>query len=319
MKFIRKILTLISLSLPLVHAMEVKVIGNTVVMSGAVAGDEYSKVKDAFLATPGINLIILRNSYGGDAKTGYLVGEFFRERGMRTAVSGYCISSCSRMFLGGKQRLFTNDYPDEKTYIGFHGHYDKNHKLDTRSVSNLGLYSWILKYSDGKADEALVERWVNIEHANGMVAFMHPDAALKLKNSTFFCLGTEQARPAGCEPLANVSAMDLGVVTEILRIASPDQNTLPEKQRAKKYPTSDYALISDITKVPLELPLGLENYRKFLMAPTPKAFAVSSNKKAWAWNSGLENVNELALQRCEERAKQSCVLYAVDEFVVFKP
>ena len=32
---------------------------------------------------------------------------------MRTAVSGYCYSSCSRMFLGGSARYFTDDYMPE--------------------------------------------------------------------------------------------------------------------------------------------------------------------------------------------------------------
>ena len=299
------------------HAMEVKVSGNVLIMSGPVVGDEYEKVKNAFMTNPSIDLAILRNSHGGDAKTGYRVGELFRERGISTAVSGFCISSCSRMFLGGKRRLFTDDYPAQRTYIGFHGHYNNN-KLNSQSVNALGLYDWILKYSDGKADEALVKRWINIESASGMVAFMHPDLALKQNYSTFFCEGTEQVRPLGCEPLKETNAIDRGIATETLRIASPDQNTLPEKLRAKEFPASGYAQLSDVSKVPLVTTMGIENYKKFLESNSPKAFAVSHSKQVWAWNSGNENANELALQRCADRAKETCFLYAVDELVVFK-
>ena len=302
---------------PNLHAMEVKVIGNTLIMSGPVVGDEYAKVKYAFMTNPSIDLAILRNSHGGDAKTGYRVGEFFRERGITTAVSGFCISSCSRMFLGGKRRLFTDDYPAQRTYIGFHGHYNNNN-LNSQSVNALGLYDWILKYSDGKADEALVKRWINIERASGMVAFMHPDLALKQNYSTFFCEGTEQVRPIGCEPLKETNAIDRGIATETLLIASPDQNTLPEKLRAKEFPASGYAQLSDVSKVPLVPAAGIENYKKFLTSNSPKAFAVSYSKQVWAWNAGNENANELALQRCADRAKETCFLYAVDELVVFK-
>ena len=221
------------------------------------------------------------------------------------------------MFLGGKRRLFTDDYPIQKTYIGFHGHYN-NGKLNSQSVYSLGLYEWILKFSDGKADEALVKRWINIERASGMVAFMHPDLALKLNHSVFFCEGTEQVRPLDCEPLKETNAIDRGVATETLRITSPDQSTLPEKQRAKEFPASGYAQLGDISKVPLSTAAGIENYKKFLTSNSPKAFAVSNAKQVWAWNADNLNANELALQRCEDRAKQACVLYAVDEMVVFK-
>ena len=60
---------------------------------------------------------------GGDAPTGYKVGELFRQKGLRTAISGFCYSSCSRMFLGGKVRVLTDDAPPDATEVGFHGHY----------------------------------------------------------------------------------------------------------------------------------------------------------------------------------------------------
>eukprot|EP01030_Chromulinospumella_sphaerica_P022441 gene22441-22421_t len=104
--------------------------GNTLILSGPVVGTELGMVKDAFAAHPKMDLVILRNSHGGDAWTGYRIGELLRDAGVTTAVSGYCISSCSRMFLGGKQRLFTDDYPADRTYVGFHGHYGADGNLD---------------------------------------------------------------------------------------------------------------------------------------------------------------------------------------------
>ncbi|MCX7224137.1 MAG: hypothetical protein NT071_00610, partial [Burkholderiales bacterium] len=65
--------------------------------------------------------------------------------------------------LGGKERRFSDDYVLERTFVGFHGHYDANGRLNRQLVERLGLLEWIIKYSDGKADRDLVKRWINIE------------------------------------------------------------------------------------------------------------------------------------------------------------
>jgi hypothetical protein len=298
-------------------AMVLTPLGNTIVLSGPVTGSELAMVKDAFAANPKIDLVVLRNSHGGDAWTGYRVGELLREVGVTTAVSGYCISSCSRMFLGGKQRLFTNDYPADRTYVGFHGHYNAQGNLDPQSVSKGGLYNWILKYSDGKADPALVQRWIAIQKNRGAANFFHPDVAAALGHSVFFCDGQQAQKPSSCEAL-DTNALERGVITDERRIASPDQDTLPEKLRAGQFPASGYAALDDIHKLPLVGAAALEQYRNYLQAPLPRAFAVAPSRKHWAWSAGgADEVNAQALQRCAERAQQTCVLYSVDEHVVY--
>jgi hypothetical protein len=142
-------------------AMEITVAGHQLILSGPVIGDEIDKVQKILADGPTIDTAILRNFTGGDAPSGYRIGELFRAKGLRTAVSGFCYSSCSRMFLGGATCYFTNDFPPEYTNVGFHGHYDDCH-LNKEAVARRGLKSWIIKYSDGKADPALVERWINI-------------------------------------------------------------------------------------------------------------------------------------------------------------
>jgi hypothetical protein len=299
------------------QAMEVSVIGNTMMLSGPVVGDELAKVRNMFAQNPSINLAVLRNFWGGHAPTGYRIGELFRDRGMTTAVSGYCVSSCSRMFLGGRQRMFTDDYPAWQTFVGFHGRYDAAGRLDVRSVVAQGLYQWIVKYSDGKADEALVRRWINIERAAGAANFFHPEVAAVRSASVFFCDGSEGNRPLGCERLST-NALDRGVITDTRRVSGPDQATLPHRLRAQSMPASGYAAIDDLGKVPLDSTEGLDNYRRFLDAGFPRAFAVAATRRHWAWNTGANDVSE-ALRRCAERAGQACTLYAVDETVVYKP
>jgi hypothetical protein len=177
-----------------------------------VVGDEPGKVREALASSPRINTVILRNSGGGNAPAGYQVGQLLREHGVRTAVSGYCYSSCSRMFLGGSARYFTDDYLPETNNVGFHGHYDRMGHLNADLVRQYGLRDWIIKYSDGKADPALVERWINIPSSRGMIHFFHPGLVNRAGASTFMCQGDESSGSVfACEPIGK-TALDLGIL-----------------------------------------------------------------------------------------------------------
>lgn len=312
------LVVLLLVGTPMASAMDIRAVGNTIILSGPVVGDELARVGDAFVRNPSINQAVLRNSWGGDAWTGYRVGELFREKGITTLVSGHCVSSCSRMFLGGKERHFTDDFPAERTFVGFHGHYAANGRLDAGSVRSLNLFAWILRFSDGKADEGLVRRWISIERNTGAVNFLHPDIAPRRESSVYFCQGDESNRPLGCAGLPT-NALDRGVITDIRRISSPDKDELPHVLRAKKHPPSNFAEIDNPAKVPLDNAAGISNYRLFLASSAPRAFAVSATRQHWAWNTGSEDVSDRALQRCAERAGQACKLYAVDDAVVYWP
>jgi hypothetical protein len=204
-------------------SMELTLVGKQLILSGRVVGDEPGKVTKVLAEHPEIDTVILRNSPGGNAPAGYQVGQLLRERGLRTAVSGYCYSSCSRMFLGGRTRYFTDDYPPEDTNVGFHGHYYSNGRLNAGLVSQYGLGNWIIRYSDGKADPELVERWINIPYSRGMIHFFNPALLKRAGVSTFMCQGDE---PTGlvfaCESIGK-TGLDLGVVTSLEIVHSADQ------------------------------------------------------------------------------------------------
>lgn len=204
-------------------AMDVKVVGDQLILSGPVVNGDLDLIHSALARSPEITTVILRNSPGGHIATGYRTGELFREKGLRTAVSGYCYSSCSRMFLGGKARVFTDDVPLERTDVGFHGHYDRNGKLMADVVRQYGLADWIIRYSDGKADPALVERWINIPVNVGMIHFFHPGLVRRNGVSTFICQGPNPPRQTvfDCEPIPR-TALDLGIVTSLDIVRSND-------------------------------------------------------------------------------------------------
>jgi len=202
-------------------AMELKIVGNQIILSGPVVGDEPGKIREALANTPDIDMAILHNSPGGNAPAGYQVGELFREHGLRTAVSGYCYSSCSRMFLGGSTRYFTGDYVPENNNVGFHGHYDRMGHLKPNLVRQYGLRDWLINYN-GKADSLLVERWINIPYSRGMIHFFHPGLVKHSGASTFLCQGEEAARSIfDCEPVGK-TALDLGIITSLEIVRSAD-------------------------------------------------------------------------------------------------
>jgi hypothetical protein len=206
-------------------AMDVRVVEDQLILSGPVVDGDQARIERAFKAHPGISTVILRNSPGGHPWTGFRVGEMFRKKGLTTAVSGYCYSSCSRMYLGGVRRIFTDDFPPEATSIGFHGHYKKDGTLDEPLMKKTGLRNWIIRFLDGKADEALVDRWVNIPTSRGLIHFFNPGTVKEAGGaSAFFCSGDEPAAssPFGCEPIGR-NAVDLGVATSTDVIQSRDR------------------------------------------------------------------------------------------------
>lgn len=196
------------------QAMEFEVRGTLVLMSGKVTGMELRELKSVLEKNPGITTVVLKNSHGGDAPTGYLVGEFIRAHGLNTALSGYCISSCSRMFLGGNQRQYSDDQPLEETFVGLHGNYADTGNLLAGRMDM--LKDWVIKYSDGKANPELVDKWVHIANHHGYASFYHRDARLLPgTQKVLLCQGTEERgkRMEQCEKPALGDALANGIVT----------------------------------------------------------------------------------------------------------
>jgi hypothetical protein len=297
--------------------MDVRVVQDQAILSGPVVDGDLRKIEGA-LKRPSITTVILRNSPGGHPQTGFRVGEIIRAKGLTTAVSGFCYSSCSRMYLGGLRRVFTDDFPPGATAIGFHGHYKKDGSLDTELMKETGLRDWIIRFLDGKADVGLVDRWVNIPSNRGLFYVFNPDRVSRNGASAFFCSGSEapEAMPFKCEPIGR-TALDLGVSTATDIIQSHDQTEIGSIVPPILRPIG-YADIADAGKLPVQNAQALAEYRRYLEAGTHKAFAVSHARTHWAWSAGGIGAAGEALQKCAERAKGPCRLYAVDEDVVWR-
>ena len=58
-------------------------------------------------------------------------------------------------------------------------------------------------------------------------------------------------------------------------------------------------------------------YRAFLESPGPRAYAVSSDGRC-GFAGGLQDAREVAMKQCSNVARSSCLLYAVDDSVIWK-
>jgi hypothetical protein len=80
------------------------------------------------------------------------------------------------------------------------------------------LKRFIATHSDGKANEELVDRWVNLRDRKGFAYFFHP-RALKRQDgvSLLLCQGSEPGsqRWSLCEKIAEHDALSMGIVTSI--------------------------------------------------------------------------------------------------------
>jgi hypothetical protein len=151
-------------------SMEISVTGTMVHMSGPVVGGECDKLKQ-IISTSQIHHVVLSNSNGGNANTGYCIGETIRKHKISTSIEGFCLSSCSRMWLGGVTRKLEGD----ESTVGLHGNYKNSGHLIDESTTR--LRAWIPRFAPD-VDVALMNQWTELFYSKQMMYFYNKRAAL---------------------------------------------------------------------------------------------------------------------------------------------
>jgi dienelactone hydrolase len=111
------------------------------------------------------------------------------------------------------------------------------------------------------------------------------------------------------------------VETKLLQHGMPTKLIFPQYGVAGKTPTPEptqWADLKEIDRIPHLREGGRKGYGVFLGRPLPRAFALSRTG-AWGWANGGDDPLASALNNCQKNAKSPCLLYAVDEQVVWKP
>ena len=111
------------------------------------------------------------------------------------------------------------------------------------------------------------------------------------------------------------------VEAKLLEYGMPTSLSFPQYATAGKTPKPEptqWADLKAIDQIPHLKEGGRKGYGVFLEKPLPRAFALSSSG-AWGWANGGDDPIASALTNCQKNSKSPCLLYAVDEHVVWKP
>ena len=81
-------------------------------------------------------------------------------------------------------------------------------------------------------------------------------------------------------------------------------------------PASGYAPVASVESVPNLGTQGKAGYREYLAKGTPRAFAISGSG-AWSWAEEGDDPSERALTACQKNSRLPCLLYSVDNDVVW--
>jgi PQQ-dependent catabolism-associated CXXCW motif protein len=206
-----------------VQAMKVEVHGTTVYASGPVE-DDYGKFLDAF-SKPTVDTVVFVNSPGGDLNTGMKIGRLIADKGFKTVTAGTCISSCAIMFMGGKDRTFSDAFRPVLTYIGIHG----AHNLDTKQVNAMlqpQIYAFFKQQMAGRFNADVINKALyDMDDHLAMLKVFGVNGSPKLVPYHF---RSEQTLRRDCTEFKDLDALQLGVVTsaDLTKIELPESYKL---------------------------------------------------------------------------------------------
>jgi hypothetical protein len=225
-------------------------------LGGAVVATDWAAWQEAMTEFGSrIDTVVMHQSGGGDSTAGRRIGNDIRKRGLKTVVFGRCSSACANMFLAGVTRQFATPQGRVRGELGFHGSYNKT----TKAVNQKRTAEYFVNMSDGKMDEAFVERFIRLANKRGLMRFIHREQrAYEKEPLAMLCKGDELAakRESQCEHLTDINALDKGVVTtwEARDIGTPHKPST-DKVTLKLWNASSHNKKTSVTKnLPPEQP-----------------------------------------------------------------
>ena len=189
-------------------AMKLEVHGKTLFATGPVENDlkEFQEAIDQ----PGVDQVVFVNSPGGDLWTGLNVGRLIAERGLHTVIAGHCLSACSIMFMGGKERSFSDAFGPAETFIGIHGAHDK----DTKQVSSYvqpQIFAFYKQHMSTQFNPVVMNAALyEMDDADGMLRVFDP--VRTPKHPPYHCKSSQSLRK-DCTEFKDFDALSLGIVT----------------------------------------------------------------------------------------------------------
>jgi rhodanese-related sulfurtransferase len=136
-----------------------------------------------------------------------------RDAKIKTVVSGFCMSACSLIFMGGKERAFGTGHLPRLTLIGIHGAHDR----DTKQVQPTLMPQMYALYRQTMGErfdnEVINQALYQIKEASGFLRLREIERNNEKDRTPWFC-PTGQTPVDQCQQHGGKDAYSLGVVTQ---------------------------------------------------------------------------------------------------------
>jgi|Laugresbdmm110sd_1035091.scaffolds.fasta_scaffold08205_3 rhodanese-related sulfurtransferase len=286
------------------QAMTLERVNNDLFATGPTVDQDFQNFKDAF-AKGGIKRLILVNGPGGDIWTGMQVARIVQNANIKTLVSGYCMSACSLIFMGGQERAFGTGHLPRVTMVGIHGAHNK----DTKQVNPQAMPQMYALYKQQMGDkfdaQVINQALYEIKEAFGFLRIRELQRTIEKDRTPWFC-PTGQTPFAQCQQHQGKDAFTLGVVTqtETEELSLPDSMKIrigffgrvlgapaeDMKERYEKWIEEDCAG---------QLPCKTEAQKvlsNYLSANSNKAIAIGWGKAGYGSRWGVDDPSQAMLQ-----------------------
>ena len=257
------------------QAMTVEVHGNQVFATGRV-DDDLRKFEEA-LAKPGVDTVVFVNSPGGDLWTGLRVGRLIADKGVKTVIAGSCVSACSIMFMGGRQRQFSDAMRPNLTFIGIHGAHNKDTKSINPSVQPQ-IFAFYKQHIGEKFNTTVMNQALyDMDDAGSLLRVFDP--VRSIKTLPYHCKSSQTPRDK-CSKFEATDAVSLGIVTtpELLQVNLPANfkasNAIFGRELTVEV-TDLPATLAELAEAKCPVPTCKDNVKKLLERQEHRAIALS--------------------------------------------
>lgn len=193
------------------HAMTIERVGADLYASGPIVGADVEAFKAEFArSTP--RRLILVNSLGGELKAALQIALMVRDARIDTLVSGQCHSSCSLIFVAGRERRFATGSKPRSTMVGIHGPNNRNTREPSPQAASLMLRFYRERLGPKFDDRIIGQALYAITEHNGMLRLREIERNRPEDRVPWFC-PSAQTPPAACTRHHGHDAYTLGLVT----------------------------------------------------------------------------------------------------------
>jgi hypothetical protein len=296
----------LSLLLP-TTSMAISVFSNNdlVILWGEVKDGDERQLQEAL--TPAVKYLVFRGLTGGSYDSMKRLARVVKDASVTTVIHGPCTFTCSRVFLAGKERLFSGEGRPENHYFLPTGAFFADGSASSQDYAYLN--------SNADIPGSLIREYAQMQKRSLLI---FPTNAKFSQNATAYgCDGKSYFSAANCTPLKEVNAMSMKIITSETVYRSANLKEAVDMPSPAK---TDYAKITDAPNLEtIHNNCRTTVYQDYLKQEKPKAFVISRGS-CYMSHGSFFKPNQYAMDNCKKVAgADNCRFYAVDDDIVFTP